>query len=113
MFFYSIDDSKYISELKKALIETGLKEEEKKIKKYIIKDMNRTTDLYNYGYVFSNSRIEKSRENICKIDGNLKNKTFYLTLKNSNAKIESVLDNNIEKKKKNKIKTKKKKIKRK
>ena len=111
MFFYSIDDSKYISELKKALIETGLKEEEKKIRKYILKDEFRKTDLYNYGYVFSNSRIEKSRENICKIDENLKNKTFYLTLKNSNTKIERLINKNMKNNLDNSINTKTKKIK--
>ena len=111
MFFYSIDDSQYISELKKVLIETGLKEEEKIIRKYVLKDKFKKTDLYNYGYVFSNSRIEKSRDNICKIDENLKNKTFYLTLKNSNAKIESLIDKNMENNLDNSINIKTKKIK--
>lgn len=93
MFFHSIDDSKYISELKKALIEIGLKEKNMIERKYILKDKFKNTDFYNHGYVFSNSRIEKTRESIYEIEEDLKYKTFYPKIKNKNAKIENLIDN--------------------
>ena len=93
MLFHSIDDSKYISELKKALIEIGLQEKDMIERKYILKDEFKNTDFYNHGYVFSNSRIEKTRENIYEIEEDLKYKVFYPKIKNKNAKIENLIDN--------------------
>ena len=97
MFFHSIDDSKYISELKKALIEIGLQEKNMIERKYILKDKFKNTDFYNHGYVFSNSRIEKTRENIYEIEEDLKYKVFYPKIKNKNAKIENLIGNKNEK----------------
>ena len=93
MLFHSIDDSKYISELKKVLIEIGLQEKDMIERKYILKDEFKNTDFYNHGYVFSNSRIEKTRENIYEIEEDLKYKIFYPKIKNKNAKIENLIDN--------------------
>ena len=93
MFFHSIDDSKYISELKKALIEIGLQEKDMIERKYILKDEFKNTDFYNHGYIFSNSRIEKTRESIYEIEEDLKYKVFYPKIKNKNAKIENLIDN--------------------
>ena len=93
MLFHSIDDSKYISELKKALIEIGLQEKDMIERKYILKDEFKNTDFYNHGYVFSNSRIEKTRENIYEIEEDLKYKVFYPKIKNKNVKIENLIDN--------------------
>lgn len=93
MFFHSIDDSKYISELKKALIEIGLQEKNMIERKYILKDKFKNTDFYNHGYVFSNSRIEKTRKNIYEIEEDLKYKVFYPKIKNKNAKIENLIGN--------------------
>ncbi len=97
MFFHSIDDSKYISELKKALIEIGLQEKNMIERKYILKDKFKNTDFYNHGYVFSNSRIEKTRKNIYEIEEDLKYKVFYPKIKNKNAKIENLIGNKNEK----------------
>lgn len=97
MFFHSIDDSKYISELKKALIEIGLQEKDMIERKYILKDKFKNTDFYNHGYVFSNSRIEKTRENIYEIEEDLKYKVFYPKIKSKNVKIENLIDNKNEK----------------
>ena len=97
MFFHSIDDSKYISELKKALIEIGLQEKNMIERKYILKDKFKNTDFYNHGYVFSNSRIEKTRKNIYGIEEDLKYKVFYPKIKNKNAKIENLIGNKNEK----------------
>ena len=97
MFFHSIDDSKYISELKKALIEIGLQEKNMIERKYILKAEFKNTDFYNHGYVFSNSRIEKNRKNIYEIEENLKYKVFYPKIKNKNAKIENLIGNKNEK----------------
>ena len=97
MLFHSIDDSIYISELKKALIEIGLQEKDMIERKYILKDEFKNTDFYNHGYVFSNSRIEKTRENIYEIEEDLKYKVFYPKIKNKNAKIENLIGNKNEK----------------
>ena len=97
MFFHSIDDSKYISELKKALIEIGLQEKNMIERKYILKAEFKNTDFYNHGYIFSNSRIEKTRESIYEIEEDLKYKVFYPKIKNKNAKTENLIDDKNEK----------------
>lgn len=97
MLFHSIDDSKYISELKKALIEIGLQEKDMIERKYILKDEFKNTDFYNHGYIFSNSRIEKTRESIYEIEEDLKYKVFYPKIKSKNVKIENLIDNKNEK----------------
>ena len=97
MFFHSINDSEYLTELRKALIKTGMEEENKIERKYILKDKFKNTDFYNHGYVFSNSRIEKTRENIYEISNDLKYKTFYPKVKNKNVKTENLIDDKNEK----------------
>lgn len=76
MFFHSKNDSQYISELKKALIAVGLEPSNKIELEYKLKDEFKNTKFYKHGFVFSNTRIPKSRKNIYSIDEKLKNKHF-------------------------------------
>ena len=61
MYYHSKDEPKYISELKKALIETGIYEDEDNLitKQLELKPEFKKTEFYKTGQVFYNKKIEK------------------------------------------------------
>lgn len=66
LYYHTKEDSRYISELKKALVETGAYEDEDKLetKQLTLKFDFKQTDFYQTGKVVFNKRIEKSYDNI-------------------------------------------------
>ena len=79
MYFHSKNDSKYISELKNALIETGLQVPNPIILEYRLKDEFKDSDFYKKSYVFSNKRLIKGREEVRSIEPSMRTKTYYYT----------------------------------
>ncbi|MGO3751695.1 MAG: DEAD/DEAH box helicase family protein [Peptoniphilaceae bacterium] len=79
MYFHSRNDSKYISELKQALIATGMEDEEPTKLTYTLKDNFKESEIYRKGYVFSNRRIPKGRGSIKSLEGSQKHKVYYYT----------------------------------
>lgn len=75
LLYHSMQDSRYISELRYALKQTGLLDAPIEIE-YKLKDEFKNTDFFRYAYVFSNRRVEKSRESVCEIDEKIQNR-FY------------------------------------
>lgn len=94
MLFHSQDDSKYIKELRQALIESGLEEETRIELNYILKEEFKETNFYKTTYVYSNERKIKSREDVVSIEENFKNKTFSYTVKENQGHIYSIIDEN-------------------
>ena len=68
MYFHSKNDSKYISELKQALIKTGLQSETPAIPEQKIKNKSKENDFYKKSLAFSNKKLLKDRKNIDIID---------------------------------------------
>ena len=66
LYYHTKEDSRYISELKKALVETGAYEDEDKLetKQLTLKFDFKQTEFYQTGKVVFNKRIEKSYDNI-------------------------------------------------
>lgn len=62
MFFHSVQDSKYINELRQALKENGLLDPETYTVTYRIKDEFKQSQFWHEGLVFSNRKLEKSQE---------------------------------------------------
>ena len=79
MYFHSKNDSRYISELKNALIETGLQAPNPIILEYILKDEFKDSDFYNKSYVFSNKRLLKGRDEVYSLEPSMRTKTYYYT----------------------------------
>ncbi|EHL19962.1 hypothetical protein HMPREF9628_01135 [Peptoanaerobacter stomatis] len=79
MYFHSKNDSRYISELKNALIETGLQAPNPIILEYILKDEFKESDFYKKSYVFSNKRLLKGRDEVHSLEPSMKTKTYYYT----------------------------------
>lgn len=62
LYYHTKEDSRYISELKQALINTGMYDDEKNIevKELKLKEVFKKDKFYTYGKVFFNKKIEKS-----------------------------------------------------
>ncbi len=74
LLYHCMRDSKYIDELKRALIETGLTSNDEKIEvQYVLKDSFVKSDTYNYGKIYVNTRIKKSRENVQSLPSTIRN----------------------------------------
>lgn len=68
MYFHSRNDSRYISELRQALIQTGMEDEQSVKLSYELKDSFKESELYRKGFVLSNRRIKKDRSNIQELE---------------------------------------------
>jgi len=66
LYYHTKEDSRYISELKKALIDSGIYEDDENLvtKQLILKLDFKGTDFYRDGHVFFNKKIPKSFDNI-------------------------------------------------
>ncbi len=93
MFFHSKNDSKYISELRQALIETGLQDKEPIMREYQLKPDFKESDFYKTGYVFSNKRVPKSITDINQIEGKIKNKKHRYTVSSHSSSVTVLVGN--------------------
>lgn len=66
LYYHTKEDSRYVSELKKALVETGIYEDDENLvtKQLTLKFDFKESDLYKNGYVFSNKKMPKSFNNV-------------------------------------------------
>ena len=87
MYFHSKNDSKYISELKQALIKTGLQSETPAITEQKIKNKSKENDFYKKSLAFSNKKLLKDRKNIDTIESNMRNKIYHYKVLTGNGKL--------------------------
>ena len=66
LYYHTKEDSRYISELKKALVDSGIYEDDESLvtKQLTLKLDFKETDFYRDGHVFFNKKIPKSFDNI-------------------------------------------------
>jgi type III restriction enzyme len=66
LYYHTKEDSRYISELKKALVESGIYEDDANLIQLnlFLKPEFKKTDFYKDGHVFYNKKVAKSFENI-------------------------------------------------
>ena len=96
MYFHSKNDSKYISELKQALVETGLQAPDPITLEYKLKDEFKDSDFYRKSFVYSNRRLPKSRDEINAIEPSMQTKTYhYVALSGRGNIINLIGDNNV------------------
>ena len=105
MYFHSKNDSRYISELKKALIETGLQAEEPKVLEYNVKDNFKDTDFYKKAIVFSNKREVDTREEVEGITPSMRKKTYRYKAISGKGKIVNLIGEDTKDELKENIKT--------
>jgi type III restriction enzyme len=66
LYYHTKEDSRYISELKKALVDSGIYEDDENLvtKQLTLKMDFKETDFYRDGHVFYNKKLPKSFDNI-------------------------------------------------
>ena len=97
MFFHSKNDSRYISELKQALVETGLQAKDPIILEYNLKEKFKDTDFYKKCFIFSNKRLLKSRQDINFIEPSMRNKWHYYKVASGKGSIINLVGENNDK----------------
>lgn len=74
LLYHCMQDSRYIDELKKALIATGLTSPEEMVEvHYVIKDSFKHSDTYKNGFIFINEKVEKSRKSVTSLPSSIRN----------------------------------------
>ena len=92
LYYHTREDNRYISELKKALIDTGIYEDEDKLetKQLKLKPEFKKTEFYKTGKVIFNKKVEKSYNNIKSFaDLGVKKRNFSFTLSSGVGKMSS------------------------
>ena len=69
LYYHTKEDSKYIYELKKVLVENGIYDDDNDVEEYSLKlkDEFKQTDFYLHGKVFFNLRRKKTHDNVTSI----------------------------------------------
>jgi type III restriction enzyme len=109
LYYHTKEDSKYISVLKKALIDTGIYEDDEELetKQLTLKLDFKKTDFYKTGRVVYNKKVKKSYKNVASFsDLGVKKKNFDHTLSSGIGRISGVFIEEDEKGDEKKIKQK-------
>lgn len=92
LLYHSKQDSKYITELRLALRETGLLPDEVTEVSYELKSSFKQTDFYHEALVFSNQREEVSREEITQLDNRVKSAIYQHDVRHAPSRLVSLFD---------------------
>jgi len=76
MLYHSKYNSRYISELKQALIDIGMEDEQPIKRTYKLKESFKNTKIFKQGLIYSNKKVLKDRQEVDSIEGKLRYKTF-------------------------------------
>lgn len=93
LYYHSQQDSRYISELHKALVQTGIKEDTTVQRQLKIKDSFKQTDFWKYGKIFLNEKRENTRNDIFGLDKKvISSKHFSYILRTGSTQSISVFE---------------------
>lgn len=92
LLYHSKQDSKYITELRLALRETGLLPDEVTEVTYELKSSFKQTDFYHNAIVFSNRREEVSREEVTQLDNRVKSAIYQLDVRHAPSRLVSLFE---------------------
>lgn len=80
LYYHCWNEPRYISELHTALREAGLDLEGIVTKRYTLKDSFKDDDLYRTGYVFTNERVLKSRNDVHELLPSVRNTIYEVAI---------------------------------
>ena len=92
LLYHSMQDSRYISELRYALKQTGLLADTPMEIEYRLKDSFKETNFYKTAYVFSNRKVEKSRNAVSEIDKKIQNDFIIHKVATGSSYVYGLLD---------------------
>ncbi|MGI6766440.1 MAG: DEAD/DEAH box helicase family protein [Lentihominibacter sp.] len=95
LLYHSMQDSRYISELRIALRQTGLLAENPAEIEYKLKSSFKDTNFFKTAYVFSNKKVEKSREYVTQIDKKIQNAYYVHKVETGTSVLYGLFDEEI------------------
>ena len=93
LHYHSVNDSRYISEIRTALIDEGMLDERTVEKKLKLKNTFKETDFYKRGIIYINERVENRNESVRSFaDIGVSSKNYHYSLATGRGVSEAVLD---------------------
>lgn len=93
LYYHCQYDSRYIDELNKALIATGIMPESQTEVRYILKDEFKADEIYKQGIVFLNKREVKSRKDIIELLPSVRDKEYAVTVNTGKTAMDTMMMN--------------------
>lgn len=93
LYYHCQYDSRYIDELNKALIATGIMPESQTEVRYVLKDEFKSEDIYKTGIVFLNKREVKSRKDIVELLPSVRDKEYAVTINTGKTAMDTMMMN--------------------
>ena len=91
LYYHCQYDSRYIVELNKALIATGIMPDNQTTIQYLFKDSFKKDDFYKSALVFRNSRKEKSRKSINELLPSIRSKEYTVTVHTGKTSVDTMM----------------------
>ena len=93
LHYHSINDSRYISEIRTALIDEGMLDERTVEKPLTLKSKFKETDFYKRGIIYINERVENRNESVRSFaDIGVSSRNYHYSLATGRGVAEAVLD---------------------
>lgn len=93
LYYHCWNEPRYISELHTALREVGLDIEGIVTQKYVLKDGFKADELYRSGYIFTNERVLKSRNDVYELLPSVRDKVYEVAVSVGKGGEDVVLEN--------------------
>jgi type III restriction enzyme len=91
LYYHCQYDSRYIDELNKALIATGIMPETQTEIHYTIKEEFKQDDLYKNGIVFMNKRKVKNRKEVIELLPSVRSKEYYVSVNTGKTAMDTMM----------------------
>jgi len=95
LHYHSIHDSRYISEIRTALIEQGMMDERMVTRELKLKDKFKKTDFYKYGVIYLNDQVPKDYQHVQSFDDlanlSVKRKNYEYTIHTGSAGVTAAM----------------------
>lgn len=93
LYYHCQYDSRYIVELNKALIATGIMPESQTEVRYELKESFKQGEFYKTGIVFMNRREVKSRKDVVELLPSLRDKEYFVTVDTGKTAMDTMMVN--------------------
>ena len=95
LHYHSVNDSRYISEIRTALIDEGMLDERTVEKRLKLKSEFKETDFYKRGIIYINERVKNGNESVRSFaDIGVSSKNYHCSLATGRGVAQAVLDGN-------------------
>ena len=95
LYYHSAHNPKYISELNKALEETGIKAPQLIKKRLYLKPEFKKSPLFEQGYIYLNDKVENDRKDVMQLPESIRNKVYRKELFSGYSSQNNIFENEV------------------